>query len=126
MPAGVVRLSFDRSLSPAEELPGGAIKVGAWRSMLAQRRRNALMAVALTGLVFLTIGVALGVGGIWLAWLGGSWYYVIAAFSFLLTAALLYRRKAAALWVYAALVVGTLGWAIWEIGFDWWQLAPRG
>ncbi len=28
--------------------------------------------------------------------------------------------------VYAILVVGTLGWAIWEIGFDWWQLAPRG
>ena len=28
--------------------------------------------------------------------------------------------------VYAVLVIGTLGWAIWEIGFDWWQLAPRG
>ena len=37
-----------------------------------------------------------------------------------------YRRNGAALWVYAALVVGTLGWAVWEIGFDWWQLAPRG
>ena len=80
------------------------------------------MAIALTGLVFLAIGLALGGGGIWLAWLGGSWYYVIAGLGFLLTAALLYRRKGAALWVYAVLVVGTLGWAVWEIGFDWWQL----
>jgi quinoprotein glucose dehydrogenase len=84
------------------------------------------MAIALTGLVFLAIGIALGAGGIWLALLGGSWYYAIAALGFLVTAALLYRRKGAALWVYAVLVVGTLGWAIWEIGFDWWQLGPRG
>jgi quinoprotein glucose dehydrogenase len=84
------------------------------------------MAIALTGLVFLAIGIALGAGGIWLAWLGGSWYYVIAALGFLLTASLLYRRKGGALWAYAVLVVGTLGWAIWEIGFDWWQLGPRG
>lgn len=84
------------------------------------------MAITLTALVFLLIGAALGVGGVWLAVLGGSWYYIIAALAFLVVAFLLFRRRSSALLLYALLVVGTLGWAIWEIGFDWWQLAPRG
>ncbi|WP_162913090.1 hypothetical protein [Rhodospirillaceae bacterium SYSU D60014] len=23
-------------------------------------------------------------------------------------------------------MLGSLGWAVWEVGLDWWQLAPRG
>jgi quinoprotein glucose dehydrogenase len=53
----------------------------------------------LTSLVLFLIGLALGAGGIWLAALGGSWYYIVAAIGFLLTAVLLFRRNAAALWV---------------------------
>ncbi|MBB3233946.1 glucose/quinate/shikimate family membrane-bound PQQ-dependent dehydrogenase [Phyllobacterium endophyticum] len=84
------------------------------------------MAITLTALVFLLIGAALGAGGVWLALLGGSWYYIVASLAFLLTSYLLFRRRTSALLVFALLVIGTLGWAIWEIGFDWWQLAPRG
>ncbi|ATU91054.1 glucose/quinate/shikimate family membrane-bound PQQ-dependent dehydrogenase [Phyllobacterium zundukense] len=84
------------------------------------------MAITLTALIFFLIGAALGVGGVWLAILGGSWYYILAALAFLTTSALLFRKRSSALLVYAILVIGTLGWAIWEIGFDWWQLAPRG
>ncbi len=84
------------------------------------------MAITLTALVFFLIGAALGVGGVWLAVLGGSWYYIVAALAFLITSYLLFRKRASALLVYAILVIGTLGWAIWEIGLDWWQLAPRG
>lgn len=84
------------------------------------------MAITLTALVFLLIGAALGAGGVWLAVLGGSWYYILAALGFLITSYFLFRKRASALLVYAILVIGTLGWAIWEIGLDWWQLAPRG
>jgi quinoprotein glucose dehydrogenase len=84
------------------------------------------MAITLTALIFFLIGAALGVGGVWLAVLGGSWYYILAALAFLVTSILLFRKRSSALLVYAILVIGTLGWAIWEIGFDWWQLAPRG
>ncbi|PSH69914.1 membrane-bound PQQ-dependent dehydrogenase, glucose/quinate/shikimate family [Phyllobacterium brassicacearum] len=84
------------------------------------------MAITLTALIFFLIGAALGVGGVWLAILGGSWYYILAAIAFLITCVLLFRKRSSAMLVYAILVVGTLGWAIWEIGFDWWQLAPRG
>ncbi len=79
-----------------------------------------------TALVFTLIGLALGAGGAWLVSLGGSWYYVLAGLGFLVTAVLLFKRRGAALWVYALLILATLGWAIWEVGFDWWQLGPRG
>ena len=84
------------------------------------------MLLFLTALVFALIGLALGGGGLWLILLGGSWYYLLAGIGFLITAYLLWRRRAAALGVYAAMILGTLAWAIWEVGFDWWQLGPRG
>ena len=79
-----------------------------------------------TGSLFLLIGIALAVGGVWLAALGGSWYYIAAAIGFVLTAILLFLRRPAALLVYALLVIGTLIWAYLEVGLDWWALAPRG
>lgn len=84
------------------------------------------MAVTITSLVLFLIGLVLGGGGVWLVSLGGSWYYVIAGLAFLVTAFLIVRRKSTSLWLYAAFVIATLCWAVWEIGFDWWQLAPRG
>ncbi|MGO4566197.1 glucose/quinate/shikimate family membrane-bound PQQ-dependent dehydrogenase [Rhizobium sp. 2YAF20] len=84
------------------------------------------MAIVITSILFALIGLALAGGGAWLVALGGSPFYLFAGLMFLITAALLFRRRAAALWVYALLVLGALIWAIWEVGFDWWQLGPRG
>ncbi|TGV33779.1 membrane-bound PQQ-dependent dehydrogenase, glucose/quinate/shikimate family, partial [bacterium M00.F.Ca.ET.168.01.1.1] len=84
------------------------------------------MAVTITSLVLFLIGLVLGGGGIWLAVLGGSWYYVIAGLVFLITGWLLLMRRSTSLWFYALFVLATLCWAVWEIGFDWWQLGPRG
>lgn len=82
--------------------------------------------IAITGLVFLVVGLVLGGGGAWLITLGGDWYYAGTGLVFIITAILIWLRSGAALWLYAALIIGTLAWAIWETGFDWWQLAPRG
>ncbi|RUW52243.1 glucose/quinate/shikimate family membrane-bound PQQ-dependent dehydrogenase [Mesorhizobium sp. M1A.F.Ca.ET.072.01.1.1] len=84
------------------------------------------MAVTITSLVLLLIGLVLGGGGIWLVTLGGSWYYLIAGLAFLITAWLVFRRRSTGLWLYAAIVLASLCWAVWETGFDWWQLGPRG
>jgi quinoprotein glucose dehydrogenase len=80
----------------------------------------------IAAILTLLIGVALAIGGIWLITLGGSWFYAIAAVGFLLTGILLLARKPAALWVFALVVAGTLGWALWEVGLHWWPLAARG
>lgn len=84
------------------------------------------MAVLVTGTLLAVLGLALAVGGVWLAALGGSWYYLLSGAGLLLAGALLIARRAAALWVYAAVVLGTLVWAVWEVGLQWWDLAPRG
>jgi quinoprotein glucose dehydrogenase len=79
-----------------------------------------------TGIVFVVLGLVLLAGGIKLLTLGGSPYYLAAGIAFCAIGVLLLFRRAAALWIAAALVVGTLGWAVWENGLDWWPLAARG
>ncbi|KAA0969333.1 glucose/quinate/shikimate family membrane-bound PQQ-dependent dehydrogenase [Aureimonas fodinaquatilis] len=87
-------------------------------------RHNIVTSIAAIALA--AIAVALFAGGIMLIAAGGSWYYAIAGAGFGLTAWLLYNRRPAALLAYALIVVGTLVWALWEVGFDWWPLAARG
>lgn len=72
------------------------------------------------------IGLGLLAAGAWLIALGGSPYYAVAGVGLLLTAVLLWLGSPAALWLYAAVVLGTLVWAVAEIGLDWWALVPRG
>jgi quinoprotein glucose dehydrogenase len=79
-----------------------------------------------TGVIYCLIGIALAAGGVELAVLGGSLYYLLAGLGIIATGALLIARKRSALWVFAAVLIGTLLWAIAEIGFDWWPLAARG
>ncbi len=77
------------------------------------------------GCVLVVLALVLGAGGVWLVALGGSAYYVVAAMALLLAGVLLWQRSTLALWVCAALVVGTLAWALVEVGLDWWPLAAR-
>lgn len=84
------------------------------------------MAVTVTAVILTLIGLALFGFGSQLVMLGGSFYYLLSGLAFLLTAVLLFKRNRAALHVYAVFIVATLAWAVWEVGFDWWQLGPRG
>jgi len=84
------------------------------------------MIIYFTAALFGAIGLALGAGGIQLVALGGSPFYLLAGVAFLVTAVLLLMKSKYALWVYGLLILGSLGWAIYEVGFDWWQLGPRG
>ncbi|MCZ7449348.1 glucose/quinate/shikimate family membrane-bound PQQ-dependent dehydrogenase [Agrobacterium rhizogenes] len=84
------------------------------------------MAVTVTAVILTLIGLALFGFGSQLVMLGGSFYYLLSGLAFLATAVLLFKRNRAALHVYAVFIVATLAWAVWEVGFDWWQLGPRG
>ena len=79
----------------------------------------------ITSLVFGLIGLFLVGGGGWLAGLGGSWYYLLAGLGFIACATLLWRRKLAAIWLYAAYLLLTLVWSWHEVGADIWSLEPR-
>ncbi len=79
-----------------------------------------------SALILSAIGIALVFAGVYLAILGGSWYYLVCGIAFLATGVRLYQGRSSTLFIYAAIVAGTLIWSIWEVGFDWWQLVPRG
>jgi quinoprotein glucose dehydrogenase len=79
----------------------------------------------LTILFALLAGLYLLTGGIWLVMMGGSPYYIVAGIVLLAVAWLIYRGNGLALSLYALLLIGTLIWAVFEAGFDFWALAPR-
>jgi quinate dehydrogenase (quinone) len=71
------------------------------------------------------IGLALGIGGIQLATLGGSWYYLLIGIGLIASAVLLWRGDKRGAWLYGALLIATIIWSLFEVGIDGWALAPR-
>ena len=63
-------------------------------------------------------------GGVFLAVLAES-YYVLSGVGLLLAAWFVFKGRAIGLWIYGTVFIATLLWAIWEVGFDGWQLLPR-
>ena len=76
--------------------------------------------------LFVLSGLAVAIGGVWLAALGGSFGYIILALALLATGILVWMGRPVSLWLYALTLVGALIWALAEVGLDWWALAPRG
>lgn len=86
-------------------------------------RRPLLLAV--TGALFILLGLFLALGGIWLIFLGGSWFYLLAGLLLGASGYLISRADLRGLWLYTLLFVLTLIWSLWEAGLDWWPLAAR-
>ncbi len=75
--------------------------------------------------ILLIFGLPILAGGVWLAVLGGSWYYIFAGLGLALTAFFLFRRDMLAVWIYLVTFAGTVAWALWEVGLDGWAQVPR-
>ena len=75
--------------------------------------------------LLVVIGLVLGLGGVKLATLGGSLYYLIAGSGLIACGVLLWRGNRWGARLYALLTLCTILWALWEVGFDGWALAPR-
>jgi quinoprotein glucose dehydrogenase len=79
----------------------------------------------ISAIVFVLVGLALAIGGVWLVALGGSFYYLIAGLAVAATGVLLWRRQTAALWLYGLVLLATVAWALGEVGLNGWGLEPR-
>ena len=84
-----------------------------------------MIRVALSILV-LAIGLTLLGGGARLAQLGGSWGYIVLGALLALSGGLVLARRGSGLAAYAVALLFALAWSLWEVGLDWWALAPRG
>ncbi|KJV33351.1 glucose dehydrogenase [Luteibacter yeojuensis] len=89
------------------------------------RARRFHPATLFTAFVFVLAGAAMLYGGARLVEAGGSPYFTIAGAWLLLVALLLAVRVRFAVPLYTLFLLGSTGWAVWEVGFDWWQLLPR-
>lgn len=79
----------------------------------------------LLGILLAVIGLVLTVGGVQLAMLGGSWYYLIAGLALIVSGFLLVYRDVRGAWLYGAVFVATVIWALWEKGLNGWAMIPR-
>ena len=76
-------------------------------------------------LLLLLIGLVVTIGGVQLAALGGSLYYLVGGIAVAVAGVLTWRGDERGPLLYAAFLVATLLWALWEAGLDGWALAPR-
>ena len=88
-------------------------------------RYLARVPVLLAGALIAVLGVILAMGGIYLAALGGSWYYILAGSAFLAAGYLMIRGRITGLYTYVGAFVFTCLWTFWEVGLSGWQLIPR-
>lgn len=78
------------------------------------------------GTIIVAISVVLIVGGVWLAVLGGSLYYLIAGIAMFVAGLLLVRGRMAGAYVYIAVVAATVVWAFADSTSNLaWALVPR-
>ncbi|WP_312814128.1 membrane-bound PQQ-dependent dehydrogenase, glucose/quinate/shikimate family [Brevundimonas sp.] len=81
--------------------------------------------IRILGVVIAIIGLTLVIGGIQLAILGGSYYYLLTGALMVVSGVLLFMRNITGAWLYVLIVIGTVAWAIWEVGLNGWSLVPR-
>ena len=81
--------------------------------------------VRLLGVVIALIGLTLTIGGGQLIMLGGSPYYLIVGLLMILSGGLLALLRATGAWLYILIFIGTVLWALWEVGLNGWALVPR-
>ncbi|MEI2264908.1 membrane-bound PQQ-dependent dehydrogenase, glucose/quinate/shikimate family [Erwinia sp. CGal63] len=79
----------------------------------------------LIGIVTGLAGIYFIGGGGWLAWLGGSWYFIIAGILLLVSGVLLTRQRLAGALFYGITLVFSLVWSLWEVGLQFWPLFSR-
>lgn len=71
------------------------------------------------------VGFAFAAAGGWLLTLGGSAYYLLAGLAYLVGGFYLARSRSLGAWLIVAVLIATLFWAVWEVGFNFWPLVPR-
>jgi quinoprotein glucose dehydrogenase len=83
------------------------------------------LSVRIVGGLLLIVGVGIALGGVKLLTLGGSPYYLAGGLATALAGWLTWSARASGGLVYAAFLLATLAWSLWEVGLDAWQLMPR-
>ena len=85
---------------------------------------HSLIVLIVGGLLAL-IGLVLAIGGVWLAALGGSIYYLFAGIGLVAAGVMMIGGRLLGGYNYLAVFALTIIWALWEVGLNPWALVPR-
>src|SRR5262249_54351914 len=91
----------------------------------SESQRYLAWSPALLGGLVALLGLILAVGGAYLAWLGGSLYYVLVGAMLVAAGYLLIRGRIAGFYTYVGAFVFTAVLSFLEVGLSGWQLIPR-
>ncbi len=79
----------------------------------------------IAGILLALTGLAMLVGGVRLATLGGSCYFLLMGLASTIAGVLIIARRPLGALLYGAAFVLTLLWAFWDVGGDYWGLISR-
>ncbi|RFD21400.1 glycerol dehydrogenase [Komagataeibacter melaceti] len=94
-------------------------------SSLTGPRGAAGWATLVLAVIIILLGLPLVYMGAELAFIGGSWYYVLCGLAITIAGILMAMGRVAGAALYLAAYAVTWVWALWEVGFDGWGLLPR-
>ncbi|EIK96135.1 Pyrrolo-quinoline quinone [Pseudomonas sp. M47T1] len=66
----------------------------------------------------------IGLGG-YLASVGGSWYFVLAGVGMLVSSVLLFKQRLLGAWLFTAVMVASIIWALADAGLNFWPQISR-
>ena len=81
--------------------------------------------IRITAIIIGALGIAMGLSGAELMSLGGSPYYAVAGTLMLVCAVDLFNSKPRGFFVFAAVLLLTLAWAVYEAGSAFWLVGSR-
>ena len=81
--------------------------------------------LCLVGAVIVAAGLFFVVGGGYLAWLGGSLYFVVAGLVLIASGVQIMRARLSGAALFGVALLGTAIWAVWDAGLAFWPLVSR-
>ncbi|XAW88816.1 hypothetical protein ABDK09_17680 [Vibrio sp. CDRSL-10 TSBA] len=79
----------------------------------------------LMAIILACVGLFFTIAGAKLVSLGGSLYFLIAGIITLISAIQFFRVRSSAVTVFGLVFIGTLIWALADVGIDFWPLVSR-
>ncbi len=73
----------------------------------------------------LVFGLLFVAGGGYLATLGGSLYFLLAGIGMIVSSVLLFKQRLSGAWLFAAVMLASILWAVIDAGLVFWPLVSR-
>jgi len=82
-------------------------------------------AIRSTAIILALLGVPMAAYGLQLRMLGGTFYYLACGLLLTIAAVQLWRKRPSGFYLFAAALLLTLVWAVYESGFEFWLVGSR-